>query len=105
MQTISSLLQVTLGYFMMLIVMSYNVYIVSSVLIGSLLAYFSLNPILLKKRCLQIPPIKRRNVACHVEECGSLIEEQIDDPSSGSPRPIDDNPRNANFRPSNSRVN
>lgn len=100
-QTISSLIQVTLGYFIMLIVMSYNVYLVSSALLGSLLAYFSLNPILLKKRGLLIPAMKHRNTSCQVDECGSLIDEQGDDRSSGSPRPTDEAERYPGFKPTN----
>ena len=76
-QTLTSLLQITLGYFIMLIVMSFNVYLVLSAVIGSTLGYYSLNPWLLQKRSISNQPANRRRLAQYqTEECGSLIDEQ-----------------------------
>lgn len=58
----------------MLIVMSFNVYLVLAVAIGSTSGFFALNPLLLKKRSIFRPP--QRLVQCQAEECGSLIEGQ-----------------------------
>ncbi|XP_032787348.2 uncharacterized protein LOC116924874 [Daphnia magna] len=73
-QTVTSFIQITLGYFVMLIVMSFNVYLVLAVAIGSTSGFFALNPLLLKKRSIFRPP--QRLVQCQAEECGSLIEGQ-----------------------------
>ncbi len=74
-QTMMSFLQITLGYFLMLIVMSFNAYLVFSVLFGSVLGFFLLNPFLLTKRNINNPRILTQ-IQCHEEECGSLINDQ-----------------------------
>ncbi len=76
-QTIASFIQITLGYFIMLIVMSFNVYLIMAVIIGSTSGFFLLNPLLLKKRSILNPP--HILVKCQAEECGSLIDgEQVE---------------------------
>lgn len=59
----------------MLIVMSFNAYLVFSVLFGSVLGFFLLNPFLLTKRNINNPRILTQ-IQCHEEECGSLINDQ-----------------------------
>ncbi|XP_046450282.1 uncharacterized protein LOC124198476 isoform X2 [Daphnia pulex] len=76
-QSIASFIQITLGYFVMLIVMSFNVYLMMAVIIGSTSGFFLLNPLLLKKRSILNPP--HILVKCQAEECGSLIDgEQVE---------------------------
>lgn len=76
-QTISSLIQITSGYILMLIVMSFNIYLLLAVVIGSTSGYFALNPLLLKKQSILNPP--QIFVKCQAEECGSLIDgEQVE---------------------------
>lgn len=70
----------------MLIVMSFNVYLVLSVVVGSTLGFFALNPLLLKKRRISNPT--QRLAQCQAEECGSLIDgqEQIETMTSRNPK-------------------
>lgn len=87
-QTISSLIQFTLGYLIMLIVMSFNVYLICSVLVGSISGYFLLNPLLLKKRSIlsKLPNNRQHNCEpCHADECGSLINGQDDPTATATP--------------------
>nr|CAH0113414.1 unnamed protein product [Daphnia galeata] len=72
-QTISTLIQITSGYFLMLIVMSFNVYLMLAVVIGSTSGYFALHPLLLKKQSILNPP--HILMKCQAEECGSLLIE------------------------------
>lgn len=71
----------------MLIVMSFNVYLICSVLVGSMSGYFIFNPLLLKKRSISKLPISRQHMRepCHAEECGSLINGQDDQVATGTP--------------------
>jgi hypothetical protein len=57
----------------MLIVMSFNVYLMLAVVIGSTSGYFALHPLLLKKQNILNPP--HILMKCQAEECGSLLIE------------------------------
>lgn len=77
-----------LAYLVMLIVMSFNVYLVCSALVGSIFGYFLLNPLLLKKRSISTKPHNNRQrmcEPCHADECGSLINGQDDQIATGTP--------------------
>ena len=55
----------------MLIVMTYNVYLCISVLIGSSIGYYLFNPYLKQKRVLQTQ--KTQDPAAEIEESGALL--------------------------------
>lgn len=70
-QTFMFLAQITLGYLLMLIVMSYNVYLTTATISGTLFAYFILNPVLVGKTFIP-RPVFLEVVECE-EERGALI--------------------------------
>lgn len=75
-QTATSLVQITLGYFIMLIIMSFNGYLFLSAVIGSTIGYFCLNPWLLRKQSLLNLHISQRLVLQNqADDCGSLMED------------------------------
>jgi len=91
-QGLINCVQLTSGYFIMLIVMSYNVYLCVSVLAGSSLGYYVFNPHLSKKRVILT---RRQEPLCasnDAEENGALLEPRetaqpvIVGPSSSSSR-------------------
>jgi len=70
-QTIMFLVQIMLGYILMLIVMSYNVYLTLAVIFGTIFGYFILSPALTTNQLI-VKPISRK-VGEYEEECGALI--------------------------------
>jgi len=70
-QTFMFLAQTALGYLLMLIVMSYNVYLSVAVISGTLFGYFILNPVLIWNKFVT-RPMSVRVVECE-EERGALI--------------------------------
>jgi Ctr copper transporter family len=70
-QGLLNLIQLSSGYVLMLIVMTYNVYLCISVLIGSSIGFYLFNPYLKQKRILQTQ--KTQDPAAENEESGALL--------------------------------
>ena len=65
-----NLVQITSGYILMLIFMTYNLYLCLSVIIGSGLGYFVFNPFLTRRYKIVRKP---DDLACRSEEQGALL--------------------------------
>jgi len=87
-QTLLFLVQTTVGYFLMLIVMSYNVYLNLAVMVGTLIGYFILNPVLVDSKFIHRPVYKNVVKCNEEEERGALIcnESQLASNISGDGR-------------------